>query len=76
MRLVIFDDKGKRILTVSSDGEARYRVTGTQLRDNVKSYKTDDDLHIVGLVALIWGAHNSREYLRRRINENSRESHR
>lgn len=73
MKLIIKDDDNKTILSITSDGEARYKVRGTALRENVRSYKTDDDLHIVGLVTWLLGAYNSREYLRRRLNEHDRE---
>jgi hypothetical protein len=73
MLRVIIEQDGKRILTVSSDGEARYRVSGKSLRDNVKHYKTDDDLHIMGLVLHQLTGYNSTEYLRRRLQQHNRE---
>jgi hypothetical protein len=74
MKLTIKDDNNKTILSVTSDGEARFKVRGTQLRDNVGRYETEDDMHIIGLVTWLWGAHMSREYLRRRLNEHDKET--
>lgn len=56
-------------ITVISDGEAHYQVSGQRLRDKSGGYETDDDLHVMGLVALHLGSLNSREYLQRRLSE-------
>lgn len=68
MRILIEDEHGVALEAVS-DGEARYKITGSSLRDNVKEYETVDDLHVIGLVLLQLSGRNSQEYLRRRLNE-------
>jgi hypothetical protein len=73
MKITITDNEGHVVLSVTSDGNARYKVRGKALRDNVGRYTTDDDLHVMGLVASQMQAYNSTEYLRRRLAEHERE---
>ena len=68
MRLVI-EQGNATVLEIVSDGKARYTIKGDRLRDNVKEYETEDDLHVLGLVYHQLGALNSREYLERRLSE-------
>jgi hypothetical protein len=72
MRILIEDDRGV-VLEAVSDEQARYKITGRALRDNVKEYETDDDLHVVGLFTHQLNAYNSMEYLRRRLAEHDAE---
>lgn len=77
LRLVIetwndTDLEWDEVLTVLSDGEARYQVSGRHLREKVKGYETEDDLHVMGLVALHLGSLNSREYLQRQLTEHAK----
>lgn len=60
---------GQTTLYVKSDGHAHYEVRGKNLRDFVDEYKTEDDMHIVGLVTAQLNAYNAREYLDRRLYE-------
>ena len=69
MKVTLTDDDGRVILSATSDGEARWTVRGRALRDCVKRYTTDDDLHVMGLVAAQMQAYNSTEYLKRRLAE-------
>lgn len=63
---------GALALRVESDGEGRYRVTddkGLPRQDGGTEYATEDGLHVLGLIQLVFGANDSREYLRRRLAE-------
>jgi hypothetical protein len=78
MKFTIETDEGKVIFIAESDGEGRYTIadpTGKtfprqdQAEGDGSYYETNDGLHVIGLIQLIFGSNDSREYLQRRLKE-------
>jgi hypothetical protein len=76
MILTIFNEERPNdpLLRIESDGEGRYQLSGRNLprQDGGESYDTEDGLHVLGMIQLVFGANDSREYLTRRLNEHER----
>jgi hypothetical protein len=66
---------GDPMLRIESDGEGRYQISGRNLprQDGKRSYETEDGLHVLGLIQLVFGANDSREYLTRRLKQHDEE---
>lgn len=80
MKLILQDDSGKTYLEIVSDGHGRYTVTGDRHlprrygKTNTERYTTSDGLHVLGLVQLMFGANDSREYLTRALSQHEAQS--
>lgn len=76
MKLTMQYDDNEPMLIVESDGEGRYKISGDRQlprQDGGTEYETEDGLHVIGLINLIFGANDSREYLHRRLKERDEE---
>lgn len=70
MKITIEDSEAREVVVIESDEKGNYRIKGLNLpRQEAGEYTTNDGLHVIGLIQLIFSAWDSRTYLLRRLNE-------
>lgn len=74
MKLTIEDHSGQVILEILASEESGYEISGDRLprrdpEEGPTAYSTDDGYHVMGLIAGIFGAYDSRGYLTRKLRE-------